>query len=531
MLPSSLLIAKVRRGSIKPVYAELTRDNLEAAERLIHAYKIHVGARKAVLKEYVSELEDLGYDYRYIRGLSALLDRRSIFRSRARLNPVEVRRRIFELAGERGVPASLEARRSILEEAASSLGLNVDEVEDLLYADLDDELILEGFNPIEAEDLVKWYNLALTQTLLFYSTEVRFTAAGNWQRIFREMKRLGLIHEVWRGEDGRYWVKVDGPLSLFRLNRRYGTALARLLPKVIEGGVWILEAKILRRSPAGYDRLMDFRIDEREHGRLLGGEPQLEQVEVYDSGVERDFAHRFEALRTGWRLRREPEPIPLGGSVLIPDFSFEKDGARIYMEIVGFWTPEYLKRKIEKLEMLKGTDIIVAVDEELACHRMDRLRETLHLVYFKDKIPLRPILQRLREAEEKLKSKEAREISREALLENLDKPVISLEELADRIRVTREALKDFLRGGEIPGYKALPELLVREDKLREMKTSLRRRMAKGKLSLHEASKIIEELGGVKATIILEALGYRIKWRGINPEVAEVEEIDAPTAEP
>jgi len=30
---------------------------------------------------------------------------------------------------------------------------------------------------------------------------------------------------------------------------------------------------------------------------------------------------------------------------------------------------------------------------------------------------------------------------------------------------------------------------------------------------------------------LEALGYRIKWRGINPEVAEVEEIDVPKAEP
>ncbi|MEM2865262.1 MAG: DUF790 family protein, partial [Candidatus Bathyarchaeia archaeon] len=218
----------MRRGLISPVYADLTRDNLEAAERLIQAYKSHVGAKKAVLKEHVSELEDLGYDYRYIRGLSTLLDRRSVFQSRMKLNPVKVRKRIFELASGEKAPISLEARRLILEEAASELGLRIDELEDLLYADLDDELILESFNPIEAERLVKWYNLALTQTLLFHSTEVRFTTLGNWQQIFREVKRLGLIHEVWRGDGNRYWVKVDGPLSLFRLNRRYGTALARL---------------------------------------------------------------------------------------------------------------------------------------------------------------------------------------------------------------------------------------------------------------------------------------------------------------
>ncbi|MEM2123689.1 MAG: DUF790 family protein [Candidatus Bathyarchaeia archaeon] len=522
MLPSNLLIARARRGSISPVYAGLTGDNLEAAEKLVQAYKTHIGAKKSVLKEYVSELEDLGYDYRYIRGLSALLDRRSIFRSRAELNPVEVRRRVFELAGGENIPTSLEARARILEKAASELGLRIDEMESLLYADLDDELILESFNPIGAERLVKWYNLALTQTLLLHSTEVKFTTMGNWQQIFREVKRLGLIHEIWRGDGDRYWVKVDGPLSLFRLNRRYGTALARLIPPVIRGGGWMLEAKILRSSPTGYSRLMDFKINEREHGGLLGDEAQPEAMEIYDSGVERGFAQRFEALKTGWRLRREPEPIPVGGTVLIPDFSFEKDGAKIYMEIVGFWTPEYLKRKIEKLEMLKGLEMIVAVDMELACHRMDKLRETLHLIYFKDKIPLKPILLRLREAEERLKSKEVKKISREAIPMNLDKPVMSLEELAERMRVTKSALREFLRGEEIPGYKVLPEMLIREDKLREMWDSLKRRTVDGRLSLNEASRIIEELGGVKPTMILEALGCRVRWRGIDPDAAEVE---------
>ncbi|MBO3755228.1 MAG: DUF790 family protein, partial [Candidatus Brockarchaeota archaeon] len=292
MLPGSLLMAKTRRGVITPVYAELTEENINIAERLIQAYKGYIGVKKGILKDYVSELEDLGYDYRYVRGLSILLDRRSVFRSRVEANPVEVRRVVFELAGEAGVPTNPDARNPILEKAASKLGMRVEEVESLLYADLEDELLLEDFKPLEAGKLVKWYNLALTQTLLFYSTEVKFTALGNWQRIFREVKRLGLIYEVW-GEADRCWVKVDGPLSLFKLNRRYGTALARLLPVVVRGGGWVLEAKILRSGFDGRSRLLDFRIEEWKHGRLLEAEEQVERLEsvtAYDSGVERDFA-------------------------------------------------------------------------------------------------------------------------------------------------------------------------------------------------------------------------------------------------
>jgi predicted nuclease of restriction endonuclease-like RecB superfamily len=27
---------------------------------------------------------------------------------------------------------------------------------------------------------------------------------------------------------------------------------------------------------------------------------------------------------------------------MIPDFLFEKDGLKVYLEVVGLWTPEYL---------------------------------------------------------------------------------------------------------------------------------------------------------------------------------------------
>ncbi|MBO3755227.1 MAG: DUF790 family protein, partial [Candidatus Brockarchaeota archaeon] len=222
-----------------------------------------------------------------------------------------------------------------------------------------------------------------------------------------------------------------------------------------------------------------------------------------------------------WKMRREPEPIPVGGAVIIPDFSFEKGGSKVYMEVVGFWTPEYLKRKTEKLGMLKDLEMIVAVDEELACHRVDRLKGIFDVIYFKGKIPLKPVLAHLKRVEEKLKSRETRGISEKTVLENLNKPVVGLDELAERIGVMEEALKEFLRGKGIPGYRVLPGLLVREETLREIDLSLKRRLTEGTLSLSEASKIIEELGGVKPIMLLEALGYGVKWRGIDPDAAEV----------
>jgi len=37
-------------------------------------------------------------------------------------------------------------------------------------------------------------------------------------------------------------------------------------------------------------------------------------------------------------LRREPEPFVAGSHIMIPDFSFEKEGMKAYLEVVGFWT-------------------------------------------------------------------------------------------------------------------------------------------------------------------------------------------------
>ena len=514
MLPSELLAVWKRKGVIWPRYAQLSEDNLRVVQDLIEIYRDHVGEKKSVLNKLTGEIEDVGYDYRFIRGLSYLLDRRCRFRCSDALAAVDLRRKIYQKAAEAGLPTTPEQRQQIIEAVASEVKVNAETVDEFFYADLDTELVLEEFNPLSPVELIQEYNLSLTQTLLFESTEVRFTSSGNWQRLFYSLKRLGLIYEA--SEDRGFWVKVDGPASLFKLMRRYGTSMAKLLPVIVSNQTWTVEAKILWKYT---NEVCDFKIESWKHQALLKkSEPTTQS---FDSAVEEDFAARFQALKSEWVLRREPQPVLAGTRVIIPDFSLERDGVTVYVEIVGFWTVEYLLRKIEKLKKVDA-DMLVLVDKNLACEKLADLGKhaRLNVIYYQGKIPLVPILHHLEQAFREVKIKQV------TLVKDLPvvftEPVVSYEEFAARIGVSSEAVKAAL--GEKPpqDYLLMVNGMVRKDVLEQIHKKMEEQMnQKGKFHLADAVRTIEAEGVENATGALEILGYRVIWHGINSEEAEV----------
>ena len=157
--------------------------------------------------------------------------------------------------------------------------------------------VLQNFYPVAPQELLEEYNLSLTQTLLFDSTALRFTVSANWQKIFFKAKRLGLIYDAYK--DNGFWVKIDGPASLFKLTRRYGTAIAKLLPAITASPKWTVEAKILWKFT---NEIYTFSLESWKQAPLFGTQPAIES---YDSAVEEDFAQRFNALSSGWQLKRE----------------------------------------------------------------------------------------------------------------------------------------------------------------------------------------------------------------------------------
>jgi uncharacterized protein len=514
LLPSNLLVVSKRKGEILPRYAKLTPENLEVAHTLIEIYKSHTGEKKKVLRVAAAKLEDQGFEYRFVRGLSLLLERRSVFIFRSKIDPVEVRMKVFHTVEKMGVPFNSKKREEIIESVASKTGLISTMIEELLYADLDEELLLEKFDPPSPLSLLQQYNLSLTQTLLFDAVELSFKSAGNWQQIFYSIKKLGLIYEAYKDKD--FWVKVDGPISLFKLTKRYGINIAKLLPLIINNQEWSLNAKILWKYTNEYCNLT---LDSRKHSLLL---PKFRAQQLtYDSATEKTFASQFQALKTGWTLKREPEPVLAGTGVIVPDFSLERSGLKVYLEIVGFWTEEYLLRKAEKLKHVQEK-MLLLVDEALACEKLIALekRPQLYFIYYRNDISLAPILRYLEKAFEEIKAKEIKFLTE--LQVKFTEPIVLFAEFAQRVGVSVESVQTLLTATPPKDYLAMPNSIISKEKLVQLNNVLEERLLKsGKLMLSEAIDVIESKGVSDASCILSGLGYKIVWRGLDSEKAEI----------
>jgi tRNA-dihydrouridine synthase len=142
------------------------------------------------------------------------------------------------------------------------------------------------------------------------------------------------------------------------------------------------------------------------------------------------------------------------------------------------------------------------------------------LIYYRDKISLAPILRYLETQFEQVKSKELKVL--ESLPIKFTEPIVDFREFAVRIGISTEAARSFIVVHPPSGYVALANTLVSKEKLLQIGDRIRVAICKsGKLPLKEAARIIEEEGVDDSANVLAMLGYRIRWRGIDSEKAEI----------
>jgi hypothetical protein len=485
MLQADLLKVRKSKGRIMAVYLKDT----EIADEVVRIFKSNTGKKYMKTLEKCEELEAI-YDYRVVRGLRTLLERKCDFKSMSERGK-DIRRFLFE----RGFVTSEEERRRIVQEAENIF--KYAGIEELIFCDLKEEQILYHVPDIVQEELVKEYNLSLTQTLLFDANEMRFTASGNYQEIFRRIKYLGLMYELGGDEDGdedrdEKEVKITGPASLFKKTRRYGTSFAKVLPAILKASEWRIKANIIDKQ----NRVYDFELSSKERELFPRRD---EEITHFDSEVEENFYKDFLSFNTGWRIEREPSIVKTGSYVIIPDFGFYNGETKCYMEVVGFWTPEYLKNKIRKLKMAKER-IIVAVNKNLDCEKGDFEGEVF---FYSGRIPVMPIAKMLKGIEEEVIEREINGITKRDL--TLQGDIISIEDLAQNLGVHRETIAHI----DIPGYAILKDEIVSLDFLERVKE----RIGEEK-GYDDAIKIIEE--ACLGTLALEVMGYRVEWRGLEP---------------
>jgi predicted nuclease of restriction endonuclease-like RecB superfamily len=514
VLPLNLLVTRTVKGHVRPVYAALTKENLALAANLSNLFNAHVGKPKGQLREKLSTYELQGFDYRLVRGLALILQRHCQFQVEAAVSPLIARRLVFEQASRRGPVATPDDRRRILQDAAGQLRLTSGQLENALYADLDEELVLREFTPTPPLELLKHYNLSLTQTLLFRSTFLEIRMSDNWKDVFRAVKLHGLMYTA-ETRDGVFKITVEGPLSLFKLTHRYGTSLAKLLPSIMKAREWEINASVIRTSQFGR-RILQLRLTSAEVGDRITSAalaPDADQPS-FDSAVEEKFHGDFAALRSGWTIIREPPPLVAGSHVFIPDFLFQKNGAQVYLEIVGFWTRSYLEKKLRKLQQLQEVDMLVAADEQLAC---DKLRKVGgQVIFYRGRVPLEPVFTYLKTRETEFRQGEVNRLDLTHL--RFEDDVVDLHRLAEKLGVSYEALSDKLERLDVANYARAGDLFVSTRKLQDVDSKI---SSLAPPSLSNALDLIENEGLPRPYDVLSALNYTIKWHGLDLKASQV----------
>jgi predicted nuclease of restriction endonuclease-like RecB superfamily len=591
MLTLQLLRVRTRNGAIFPLFCTKEED-IELAKKIIQEFEQtwKNKEKKAVLEDRISAIEesDAGSDYKLVRGFYALLERRCIFKSRDSnsendgknssssdstvpiIDPPRIRKAVFEESSKRGFALTELERREIAGSVASKLHLSShDVVLKAMWSDLDDNLIIDHFDAIEPQALVGWYNLSLMQTLLFNCTKLDFYISGglNWKRVLRAVKRLGLMYHLQQPQqqqENRIICSLEGPLSLFKLTDRYGTLLAKLLPSIIfpsykkvqsssNRGEWHLDAWIVRKTMEGR-KIYEFKISKDEIPELMTDpyssfpsssitEKEVEGSSPYndnynfDSTVEEKFAKRFEQSETGWRLTREPDPLVLSnGGAFIPDFMFEKYDKKIYLEIVGFWTKEYLERKLQKLADIfismdsrkkrKNNDgktdlLFIAVNEDFACSKFSfsSIVPKEQLIFYKnDTVPVKPILDYLKSIDREMIDRKVNDPNLKIEFDEADdnNAVISINEVAQKYSIPAEVARRISLRDNKEKYIEAGIYLISKSKATKLEPLL-----VGTSRFIDACSILSKEGIPESchAELIDKLGYDVSWQSIDASTA------------
>jgi predicted nuclease of restriction endonuclease-like RecB superfamily len=336
------------------------------AEAMLDVYRRGVGRTRRELHRAVASLfaHEEDCPQRRIDAFCKLLDDVSMYDQDRRGRAAKLRQQVFQLAGRRH-PLVRKADRlfeseelQVKAEIARQLGRDWDEIDGQLFADVVDFHRLVRFDGYpDAQALLARYNVAQVQTTLYDAVALTVWAREDFKIILRYAKLAQLMHTITRLADGEYRIRLDGPVSVLRQTRRYGVNLAKFLPALIACRNWRMHA-LIRTRRSGWVLSLDLSAADGLHSHL----PSPAQ---FDSQTEESLAKRWgDEPREGWTLVREGEVLCRGQKTFVPDFVLRhQDGGTVLLEIVGFWTPEYLQTKLQTLDVFRDHAILLAVAE------------------------------------------------------------------------------------------------------------------------------------------------------------------------
>ncbi|HKU83331.1 MAG TPA: DUF790 family protein [Candidatus Nitrosocosmicus sp.] len=656
MISSDLLRYKLDNKSHKiyPILCSLEQNSkdIEIAKQVIQVFEYSY--QHSIIKEKLNQslkgLEQTYKDYKLIRGLAAVIEKRCTFKSISQVHSkdfhlndskqsveifknfsaMDIRRSVFDESARQNIAVGEQTRKSILEKISNKLGVSNEMLSKMMWSDLDENMMIDIFIPISAEKLLLFYNISLIQTLLFSCLKIRIGLGSRlnlgtrWKEVLREVKRLGLMYwldvvdeTTQETRENTIICSIEGALNVIKLTDRYGTAISKIIPNIMKSERWYLQADILRLTNSGKKLIYEFEISEKSYPKSLPSNKTIRMhIEdsfyldneskkdsfpmnnqshseydskdrkdvntqginfenfidnsnvpiLFDSKIEKIFLQKFELFKTGWTIEREPEPIiTKQKTAFIPDFVLSKFDNRIFVEIIGFWTKEYLERKLTKIfEIIQKKThdekffmILVINLENLMSYELNEEDKITHIKnnrnilitsYKKDKISFKEILKYIKDIENIY-------ISDNVLTaQNQSKIIRNMISLTEEFKKSEtsylylgnmdEMLKRYCTNDDAFLKVSLKELI---EKNNEFKFTFERELSKKRLlmiedyilkwqyiekiwkdiknviNLGEASKILdsEKIPEKIHISLLTSLGFHIEWNGLDYSKAKM----------
>jgi predicted nuclease of restriction endonuclease-like RecB superfamily len=326
------------RELVQEVHAAEGRCVGEAGERIVDA--VAKVARRH------------GAGRRLVEAVWTIERRRWALRVDSPVAPRRIRQVLFELAAER-------SHEEALATAAAMLGLDAAKIATHLFSDrARARLLVAPAAPATATTLADAYNLAVVQSLLGRATEVVAVVRANLRRVVGYAKLLGLMMTFHEAEDGATRVTLSGPMALFRDTVKYGNALARWFPSLVTTHGWSIHASVVLS-----DETRALELDASSPVPRTHAMPRM-----HDSRLEAFLEADLRRMASPWRIEREVAAVRIpptnGGKprLVFPDFALSTDAGRVLVEVVGYWTKDYLAKKYAMMHASR-VPLVMCIDE------------------------------------------------------------------------------------------------------------------------------------------------------------------------
>ena len=390
MLTADLAISFKRKGKIKPRLIKASDKNyLEDAEHLIAIFEEFENKSRGELENKLDDYVGTGTNYRILRGLIKLLTDRCEFETVSVAEPIEIRQKVFlEAKNFQPVLPNSKEREKVLEKVAEEFQSDADTIFGTLYADLPNQQSLTFFESISPNDLLDRYNLAQAQALLYKCVEMKICVSpsdtANYRAIFGAIKHFCLIHSISGDAKKGYEITITGAASLFHRSQKYGIQMAVFLPALLLTTDWEMTAEIHDKKKG--NTTFELSSEQTDLSSCYFDEPEFENP------LHSKLKTSWEKSSTEWILEENKEVIDLGKTAFIPDFVIispdEKD--KVYLDILGFWTPKLLKKRLAQFAGTNFKNFILAASNELRGTREEETSSNDNVVFFKSVI--RPLL-------------------------------------------------------------------------------------------------------------------------------------------